>query len=202
MLKTVPSFVTTAGEAVRDLFLRAAIALGAGGYGVSPRPDRLWKAFALVLPIALFVYWIMPRYTWVMSPSIDATAVREAPGPIVKGDLVMFMLNHPFAGPEPIKVTKYALCFPGEHLSMTRVESRATGTFGQKTDAEFRCNGELMNVSKSITKDGRRIHHWEWSGDVIPDGYLFVGSRHPDGFDSRYFGLVARTRLTRAIKVL
>src|SRR3546814_11733243 len=53
-----------------------------------------------------------------MSPSIDAWAGRAAPGPIAKGDLVLFMLSHPLAGSEPVKVTKRALCMPGERLSL------------------------------------------------------------------------------------
>jgi len=31
---------------------------------------------------------------------------------------------------------------------------------------------------------------------------IFVGSRHPDGYDSRYYGPVAIERLTRMEKLL
>jgi hypothetical protein len=65
-----------------------------------------------VLPIGLFTWWAIPQVTLVASPSIDAWAVRAAPGPILRGNLVSFSLSHPLAGPKPVDVTKYASACP------------------------------------------------------------------------------------------
>ena len=102
---------------LRQLPREAALALGSAGPDVERRPERLWLALAVALPIALAAAIVLPRITLVMSPSIDAWAVREAPGPIARGDYVRFTLQHPIAGPEPVSVTKQALCLPGDRLT-------------------------------------------------------------------------------------
>lgn len=179
--------------------LRAAVALGSAGLGEPPKPDRLWKAMLLVSPIALVTYWAIPQLTWVMSPSIEAWAVRPAPGPIGKGDFVMFMLSHPLAGSKPVKVTKQALCLPGEILSQTeKPSSRAPG----QSDGYYYCGRTLIGISKPFGRNGRKLDHLAWGRKPIPAGFVYVGSSHPSGFDSRYYGTVAIERLTRMERVL
>ena len=78
---------------------KAAIALGAPGPSNAPRPWRLWLAMLVVLPIALFAALLVPQVTLVMTPSIEAWAVRKAPGPIRRGDYVMFTLPSPGQSP-------------------------------------------------------------------------------------------------------
>src|SRR3546814_8996025 len=85
-----------------------------------------------------------------MSPSIDALAVRAAPGPIAKGDLVLFMLSHPLAGSEPVKVTKRALCMPGERISLIEKPSSMEP---DAMDGWYYCDGVLLGVTKPY---GRR----------------------------------------------
>src|SRR3546814_9748118 len=94
---------------LRRLPRKAAMALGAPGPDQPSRPERLWRAILVVLPLALFAALVMPQVTLVMSPSIEAYAVRKSPGPIARGDYVMFTLHHPIAGPKPVSVTKHAL---------------------------------------------------------------------------------------------
>jgi conjugal transfer pilin signal peptidase TrbI len=178
--------------------LRAAVALGASGLGQPPRPEQLFKAYCIVLPIGLLTWWAIPQVTWVMSPSIDARAVREAPGPIHKGDLVSFMLSHPLAGPKPVAVTKYALCLPGDRLDVIEKPSLTPKAW----DGYYYCNGKLLGVSKSIGRNGQRLDRYRPTTTSIPPGYIYVGSLHPSSFDSRYYGPVAITRLTRMERVL
>jgi len=180
------------------LALRAAVALGSSGLGEPPRPDRLWKGMAIVLPIGLAAWWAIPQVTWVMSASIDALAVRVAPGPIHRGDLVSFRLSHPVAGPRPVDVTKYALCFPGDRIAMIEKPSMTIGAM----DGWYYCNGRLLGVSKARAHDGRRLDHWHPENGRILPGTIYVGSAHENGFDSRYYGPVAVTRLTRMERVL
>src|SRR3546814_9841466 len=87
----------------------------------------------------------MQQAILVMSPSIDAWAVRAAPGPIEKGDFVLFMLSHPLAGPEPVKVTKRALCMPGERISLIVKPSTMEP---HAMDGWYYCDGVLLGVTK------------------------------------------------------
>jgi type IV secretory pathway protease TraF len=183
---------------IRLLPLRAAVALGSAGLGEPPRPDRLWKAMAVILPIGVTMYWAIPQVTWVMSPSIAAIAVRASSGPIRKGDYVMFVLSHPLAGAKPVNVTKLALCLPGERIEMIEKPSMTPGAW----DGWYYCNEHLLNVSKPVGRNGMKLEHWQPKLGTIPEGFIFVGSHHPDGFDSRYYGPVAIERLKRMEKVL
>ncbi|MDB5583241.1 MAG: type secretory pathway protease TraF-like protein, partial [Bradyrhizobium sp.] len=103
---------------LRMLPIRAAVALGSAGLGEPARPEQLRRGMAIVIPVGLAAWWAIPQVTLVMSPSIEAWAVRASPGRIAKGDYVMFMLSHPLAGPKPVNVTKHAMCMPGERISM------------------------------------------------------------------------------------
>src|SRR3546814_6045515 len=71
---------------LRRLPREAAMALGAPGPDQPSRPERLWRAILVVLPLALFAALGMPQVTLVLSPSIEAYAVRQSPGPIARGD--------------------------------------------------------------------------------------------------------------------
>ena len=183
---------------VKLLPLRAAVALGSSGLGEPPRPQRLWTGMVIVLPVGLAAWWAIPQVTWVMSPSIDAWAVRAAPGIIRRGDLVSFRLSHPIAGPNPVNVTKYALCMPGDRISMIEKPSMTRGAM----DGWYYCNSRLLGVSKAHAHDGRRLDHWRPDNGRILPGTIYVGSAHESGFDSRYYGPVAIQKLTRMERVL
>lgn len=178
--------------------LRAAVALGSAGLGQPPRPDQLWRAYGIVLPIGILTWWAIPQITWVMSPSIDAWAVRAAPGLIHRGDLVSFELSDPIAGPNPVPVTKYALCLPGDRIDMIEKPSMTPLAW----DGYYYCNGHLLGVSKAIAHNGKKLDHWHPKIARIPQGVMYVGSSHPSGYDSRYYGPVAIARLHRMERVL
>lgn len=198
-LRLVSKAVRSTWAPLRELPLKAAVALGSAGMGEPPRADRLWKAMALVMPVALLTWWAIPQLTLVMSPSIDAWAVRAVPGVIRSGDLVSFELRDVQAGANRVAVTKYALCLPGQMLSEFEHPSRAVG---RGRDGYYYCDGRLLGVSKAFGMRGQALQHLRWGHHVIPDGYVYVGSAHPDGFDSRYYGPVAVKRLTRMERVL
>ena len=183
---------------LRRIPREAAVALGAEGLGQPERPARLLKAILVVTPLALFGWWALPQVSLVMSPSIEALAVRPDPGPIAKGDYVMFRLSHALAGPEPVSVTKHALCMPGERLDMIEKPSTVSPA---EWDGWYFCNDVLLNVSKPFARGGRPLPHLIWAGP-IPPGFVFVGSAAPNGFDSRYFGPVPLAALTRMKRIL
>jgi len=183
---------------LRALPREAAVALGAEGFGQPRRPARLPAAILITAPLALFGWWALSEVTFVMSPSIEALAVAPDPGPIAKGDYVMFRFSHALAGPEPVSVTKHALCMPGERLSMIEKPSAMSP---RDWDGWYFCNGVLLNVSKPFAATGLRLPHLLWAGP-IPPGMVFVGSSAPNGFDSRYFGPVPLSALTRMKRIL
>nr|WP_150291061.1 S26 family signal peptidase [Sphingobium estronivorans] len=183
---------------LRRLPRKAAIALGAPGPDQPARPERLARAMLVVLPIAAIAAFIVPQVALVMSPSIDAFAVRKSPGPIARGDYVMFTLHHPIAGPDPVSVTKHALCMAGDRLTMFETPSPL---LPRSRDGHYYCNGILLGVSLPQAHNGMKLDHMRWSG-IIPPGMVYVGSTHPRGFDSRYFGLLPIARLTRMERIL
>lgn len=185
--------------AAKALPLKAAVALGAGGLGVPPRPAHLWKAYGIVLPVGLLTWWALPQITLVASSSIDAWAVRSATGPIGRGDLVSFTLSHPLAGPKPVDVTKYALCMPGDRIALVE---RPSSLLKGAVDGWYFCNGRLIGVSKAIGHGGQHLTHWRPDNVFIQAGTIYVGSSHPSGFDSRYYGPISLERLHRMEKVL
>ncbi|MDR7256308.1 type IV secretory pathway protease TraF [Sphingomonas sp. BE270] len=183
---------------LRRLPRKAAMALGAPGPDQPARPDRLWRAMLVVLPVATIAALLVPQVTLVMTPSIEAFAVRESPGPIARGDYVMFTLHHPIAGPNPVSVTKHALCMTGDRLTMFETPSPLVP---HSKDGHYYCNGELLGVSLPRAHNGMKLDHMTWSG-IIPAGMVYVGSTHPRGFDSRYFGLLPISSLTRMERLL
>ncbi|KKW90154.1 S26 family signal peptidase [Sphingobium chungbukense] len=178
--------------------LRAAVALGAAGLGEPVRPRQILRAYAIILPVGLLVWWLLSQLILVMSPSIDAWVVRRAPGPIARGDLISFRLVHPLAGPKPVGVTKYALCLPGDRIAMVEKPSPMSG----KRDGWYYCNGRLLGVSKPVGHKGQTLTHWRPAYGRIPRGFAYVGSGYASSFDSRYYGPVELVRLTRMERVL
>jgi type IV secretory pathway protease TraF len=186
------------GPRLRRLPREAAMALGAPGPDQPARPERLWHAMLVVLPLALFAAVLMPQITLVMTPSIEAFAVRRSPGPIARGDYVMFTLRHPIVGPKPVSVTKHALCLPGDRLTMFETPSPLKPN---SQDGHYYCNGVLLGVSLPQAHNGMTLDHMKWSG-VIPVGMAYVGSTHARGFDSRYLGLLPIADLVRMERIL
>lgn len=177
----------------------AAVALGGAVGDQKARPARFWMALGMIVPLATITWQAIPAVTIVMSPSIDAWAVRAAPGTIHKGDLVMFALSHPLAGPRPVSVTKRAMCMAGERL---REVERHSVFDGRVTNSSYFCGEVLLGISRPMGRNGHRLDHLRWGDHIIPAGFIYVGSDHPQGFDSRYFGPVRIDRLTRMERVL
>ncbi len=175
---------------------RAADALRANDTGAATGTDtggrRLVPATALAGSAGLAATLTLPGVTLVMSPSIDAWAVRPAPGAIRKGDLVQFSLVHPVSGPSPVSVTKYVLCMPGERLRISPPSDRSA----VRATAAFFCNDTLIGVSLARGRGGVKLSAARIAG-TVPPGFVYIGSSHPDGFDSRYFGLVRIDHLRR-----
>ena len=165
---------------------------------LSADPGHFRRAMLVIAPVALFAALALPQLRVVVTPSIGAWIIRPAPGPIARGDLVMFELSHPVAGPRPVSVTKYALCLPGDRLTVVETPSRSVP---HERSGRYYCNGALLGASLAHAMNGVPLQHFRWNG-VIPPGLLYAGSHHARGFDSRYFGLVPISRLVRMERLL
>jgi type IV secretory pathway protease TraF len=75
-------------------------------------------------------------------------------------------------------------------------------SLGPGRNGWYYCNDRLVGVSKPATRSGKSLSHWQPASPHIPANMIFVGSSHPDGYDSRYYGPVAIERLTRMEKLL
>ncbi|MEL6277289.1 MAG: S26 family signal peptidase [Pseudomonadota bacterium] len=116
--------------------------------------------------------------------SIDAFVFWKTPGrAIAKNDYVLAPARHPLIPRQYEHLTKHALCLPGEWLTFS-------GT-------AFSCNGVHLHTVKIETKKGVPLERFEWEAGVVPEGKAFIGSRHPDGFDSRYLGFFDLDELVR-----
>lgn len=199
MLRLCWLAASAAQAAGRRLWRDLAAAIGPGEAFGMTRHARLGITLMVSLPIAMAAALLLPNIVIVMSPSIDAWLLRRAPGPVSRGDLVSFTLTHPIAGAEPVNVTKKVRCMPGELLRSVERISRSSGG---GTDGWYYCGDRFLAISRPRTRDGRALAHLNWGEKRIPAGYVYLGSDHPDGFDSRYYGLVATRRLTRMEKIL
>lgn len=177
----------------------AAIALGGTVADQPPIPRRLWIANAVILPLAWMVWFALHHYVLVMSASVNAWVVQPAPGLIAKGDLVSFDLVHPLAGPVPVRVTKRVMCVGGEKLRQIALPMDARH---RNARSAYLCDGRLVGVSRAFGRNGQALAPYPWGDHPIPPGQAYLGSDHDDGFDSRYYGLIAIERLTRMERVL
>ena len=117
--------------------------------------------------------------------STDKMLFWKTGGTIQSGDYVTFMLDHPLLS-RPVKVVKQVKCTPGQHL---------------KVDMEAAyCDGVYLGPKKKKTLTGKDMPLFIYNGR-IPDGMYFLMNEHKDSFDSRYYGLVEGSKLTR-LKVL
>ncbi len=142
------------------------------------------KAIAVfATAIAVFVP-VMDRIVLNGTPSVKANIFWKTPKQaIVKGDYVMAPARHHYIPANYPYLTKVALCFPGDQL---------------KYEADqFFCNGVELNKTKKHTLTGAPLEPFQWEDGEIPPGHVFIGSPHPDGFDSRYLGLFAIEELIR-----
>ncbi|WIW90266.1 peptidase (plasmid) [Sphingobium sp. V4] len=199
MLRLACITASAAWPRLKALPRETVAALGGAVEDQPANPRRLTLALTITLPLAGLAGYLLPKVTLVMSPSIDAWAVRPAPGPIRKGDLVQFMLSQPVAGPRPVSVTKRAACLPGERL---REIERPALDGKPGTRSWYYCGRTFLGATRPFSHDGQPLPQFHWGDRPIPAGFIYVGSDHAGGFDSRYFGPVRIERLTRMERLL
>lgn len=163
------------------------------GYRNLPRAKRV--AIGAGASVGVYMSWIamivpvMDHVALNGTESVPAHILWKTPETqIARGDYVLAPAQHPLIPTDYPYLTKYALCVEGDVLDYR--------------DGAFFCNGELMLRVKRRTRAGAPLEAFSWPGGTIPQGKIFIGSRHPDGFDSRYLGLFEKRDLVRLEKIL
>jgi type IV secretory pathway protease TraF len=118
-----------------------------------------------------------------MTPSVDVRVLLKTPKvPPIVGDFVLLEAHHEYLPGYTNFLTKRYLCAEGQVL--------------EATDTNVYCDGLWLHRRKPETGTGKPLDPFIWSGPV-PEGAVYVGSKHPDGFDSRYLGFFGYTDLLR-----
>lgn len=153
----------------------------------SPRV-LLTTKFVLLAALAYGIAFGMSRIVLAHGNSVPHTILWASPGmAIARGDYVKVTMHHPIIGPKPADLTKQVTCDEGDYLSL-------------RGDA-FYCNKSRLGGFITETWDGKPLTPFQFDGR-IPDGKAFLMGSHPRSFDSRYFGLVDKSELTRLRAIL
>ena len=143
----------------------------------------LVKQILVLGAVSLAIAFGMDRVVLAHGESVPYTVFWKLPRSVpAKGDYVMLEISHPIIGPRPTKLTKQLVCDAGDLLQL-------------KGDA-FYCNGVRLGGFITRTWDDRPLTPFAYDGK-IPEGQAFVMGTHPRSFDSRYFGLLDKSRLVR-----
>ena len=124
---------------------------------------------------------IIPRHLGIiLTPSLDHRVfwVSRKPQHVGRGDYVWFVdqeLARKVGKPEVPNVFKIIRCDEGDILAVDAAKC-------------FFCNGEYVGMAKET------MPHFTFDGK-IPPGFMFVMGEHKDSYDSRYFGLVEKSRV-------
>jgi type IV secretory pathway protease TraF len=123
-----------------------------------------------------------------MTPSVKAKVLVRTPdkAPVI-GDYVLLEAHHDYLPDKVNLLTKRYLCGAGQHL--------------EASGKNVTCDGVWLHRRKEETGTGEPLEAFIWSG-TIPEGMVYVGSKHPDGFDSRYLGFFPYEGLTRLKAIL
>lgn len=123
-----------------------------------------------------------------MTPSVNVRVLFKTPQvPPIIGDYVLLEAEHEYFPDYRNLLTKRYLCGEGQTLVATKMN--------------VFCNGVWLHRRKPETGTGEPLNAFIWSGPV-PEGQVYVGSKHPDGFDSRYLGFFPYSDLLRLSAVI
>jgi signal peptidase I/conjugal transfer pilin signal peptidase TrbI len=152
---------------------------------------RLWLAITSLLVAGTLLPY---KISVTLTPSLKHRVywlVRN-PERVGKGDFVLFRhqeLTTRMGMKRSEDVMKILGCNEGDLLAV---------------DAEkrFYCNGEYLVRAKDYSLKGEPLRHFVYRG-TVPKGFMFVMGEHKDSYDSRYFGLVDKSRiLAKAYPIL
>lgn len=152
-----------------------------------PRNDKLPTKTTIKLAVLLMfvglISYLMDHVVIARSASVDPSVFWPTSGKIERGDYVTFDFQHELIkGGRPYKLTKRVACLPGEQLIL-------------KGEYHY-CNGKKLGRVLMFGESGVPLPAFEYSGNV-PDGKVFLSGEHPSSFDSRYWGFISISELSK-----
>ena len=144
---------------------------------------RLWLAITALLVAGSL---LPSRISVTLTPSLSHRIywLVSSPERVGRGDYVLFRsrdLTARMGLTKTEEMLKVVGCNEGDILTVTG-------------DKKFSCNGEYLVRAKDVSLKGVPLQHFVFNGK-IPTGYMFVMGQHRDSYDSRYFGLVEKSRI-------
>ena len=130
---------------------------------------------AVVALMALGVYLTERNILLTVSASVGHRWFWRSGEQPARGDYATFLLQHPLAGAQPVRLTKRLVCWSGDVLKVS--------------DRHYYCNGQFLGIAKETGLNGQALPQFVYQGR-IPDGKAFAYGAHKDSFDSRYWGLL------------
>lgn len=161
------------------------------------RHRRLFALIAAIWALALmriFVHHVpvLPvMFNWTTSLPYRVVYVDYWPGPLRRGDLVVYRFNgeaaqHDYPGLKGQALFKRIVGMPGDTISVV--------------DRDVFINGVPAGHAKTYTFDRKPLQ--PISAGSIPAGFFYVQGTSPDSFDSRYrsSGLVAQSDVQARVR--
>ena len=149
---------------------------------------KLMALFALILIVREQMKQLIIQPT----PSMSGTFyVKDADVKLSKNDIVRFTISHPYIfNGKPTSLIKKIKCMP---LDVLKIDAEGWVT----------CNDFFLGMAGNRVNEetGQEIKMFQYNG-VIPSDKVFVMGEHPTSFDSRYYGLVSLSDLTKVKKIL
>jgi len=89
-----------------------------------------------------------------------------------------------------------------EHISyMIKEISCDEGMLLEKIGDIFYCNKKPIAKISPIDSNGKKLKSFSYNGLIPKDNYFVTGT-HPKSYDSRYFGFVDKSNITRGVSPL
>jgi len=162
------------------------------------RTSLIAAAALAAVVLTLAVSPIVPA--WNRSDSIPKglyVATAYSPDqPLVRGQLACFPYEQPAWAKRYYLYKGEILC---KHVLGMPGDTITTAADGTNTICH---DGKCASVGVALPKDsfGNDVKHPVWAGDVIPEGSYYMGStRRPNSLDSRYLGLIEKTKIVKTL---
>jgi len=148
------------------------------------KSSRFWILMVSLLAVGTALPY---KISVTITPSLTKRVfwINHNPDHVGHGDYVLFTYRNEtianILGKKSEDMMKIIGCDEGETLTSDE-------------NKNFYCNGEYLVKAKDRSLKGVPLRQFVYKGE-IPAGFMFVMGHHRDSYDSRYFGLLEKSRV-------